>query len=303
MRLAAENQLVALGIWDASPRIESGAVPVVDVNDVAAAADQQQVVEHYAESTPEPPKPVDEVVDVYPVLRALQSNKDFAVITLSEDPLVLMIDDFATPAECDILIEHMKKLGLQRSTVVGGVTADKFKRVDSPLYRSSSNTWCQGACYDDEIVKRLDARIMALVDRPSREYAEHFQLLQYEVGQFYKVHNDFIPSQRTAPGGHRLYTAYVYLNGNGVNNATLADLPCQGECVEGGETEFTDLGLKVKPKRGRLIVWPNVEYGTASENKRTNHAALPVLSGVKYGANKWVHSANFIQPWSLGFAM
>ena len=50
----------------------------------------------------------------------------------------------------------------------------------------------------------------------------------------------------------------------------------------------------VEPKRGRALVWPSVlnEYPNECDD-RTEHAALPVLAGEKYGANVWIHQRNF----------
>jgi prolyl 4-hydroxylase len=44
------------------------------------------------------------------------------------------------------------------------------------------------------------------------------------------------------------------------------------------------------PKRGRALIWPSVFNDQPDEkDPRTRHQALPVLGGVKYGANAWFH--------------
>lgn len=76
----------------------------------------------------------------------------------------------------------------------------------------------------------------------------------------------------------RVYTFFMYLN----------DVP------DGGETSFRRLGLKVKPKKGSAILWPSVRDQEPNQTEHgTYHEAMPVLHGVKYGANVWLHNHDF----------
>lgn len=53
---------------------------------------------------------------------------------------------------------------------------------------------------------------------------------------------------------------------------------------EGGGTLFNDLGFTVQPKTGRAVIWPSVfDHDPNQKDYRTNHEALPVIKGVKYG--------------------
>lgn len=55
--------------------------------------------------------------------------------------------------------------------------------------------------------------------------------------------------------------------------------------VEGGGTNFPHLGIEVKPKRGSVVLWPSVlDNEPHAKDDRTEHEALPVIKGVKYGA-------------------
>ena len=63
---------------------------------------------------------------------------------------------------------------------------------------------------------------------------------------------------------------------------------------EGGGTHFSRLGITVKPKTGRVLLWPSVlNEDPNKKDPRTHHEALPVEKGVKYGANAWIHQRNF----------
>ena len=81
------------------------------------------------------------------------------------------------------------------------------------------------------------------------------------------------------PHGVRVLTFFLYLN----------------DVESGGETRFPLLdNLTVAPKRGRAILWPNVLNESPNEkDDRTDHEALPVLEGVKYGANAWFHQRDY----------
>ena len=110
-----------------------------------------------------------------------------------------------------------------------------------------------------------------------------FQLLKYEVGEFYRPHHDFNPQELARPQGNRILTVYIYLN----------DVPA------GGGTRFNSIGgekggLEITPKRGTILIWPSVEDSDPTKmDDRTEHEALPVANGVKFGANVWIHQRDF----------
>jgi prolyl 4-hydroxylase len=116
------------------------------------------------------------------------------------------------------------------------------------------------------------------------------QLLQYEVDQFYQSHNDYIEYQLDRPTGVRVLTLYIYLN----------------DVEEGGGTNFPradpkDPEFAVTPKKGRAALWPSVFTDHPNtKDRRTDHQALPVLKGVKYGANAWIHQRDFKTPNEIG---
>jgi prolyl 4-hydroxylase len=65
---------------------------------------------------------------------------------------------------------------------------------------------------------------------------------------------------------------------------------------EGGETSFPYLDIAVKPKRGRALLWPSVldKNGLTEQDGRTHHQALPVIRGLKFAANAWLHSHDYM---------
>lgn len=112
---------------------------------------------------------------------------------------------------------------------------------------------------------------------PQNNY-ESFQILRYQEGEFYRSHHDSSGSPIKI-AGHRILTFFLYLN----------------DVEEGGETHFTRLGISVKPKKGRALVWPSVlnEDPTKSD-VRMYHEAKTVLKGQKFAANHWIHQHDYI---------
>jgi prolyl 4-hydroxylase len=59
------------------------------------------------------------------------------------------------------------------------------------------------------------------------------------------------------------------------------------EVEQGGATAFPEVGLTVRPKRGSAVLFANLTPDQQVD-RRTLHAGLPVLSGCKYIATKWL---------------
>jgi prolyl 4-hydroxylase len=123
-------------------------------------------------------------------------------------------------------------------------------------------------------VAQLDAKICSALGF-DKSLSEPTQGQHYEVGQVFKTHTDFFKPyelERFYMGnlGQRTWTFMIYLN----------------DVERGGETEFPDIGLKVKPKRGRAVVWNNL-LRAGEGNAATRHQSLPVEAGTKTIITKW----------------
>lgn len=118
-------------------------------------------------------------------------------------------------------------------------------------------------------VNGIQDRIARITNTPAK-HQEHFQILHYSPGEFYKGHHDYIPEQSTMPCGARLATFFLYLN----------------DVEKGGGTDFPKVGITAMPKKGRAILWYNVRYvpgqgphgagGTWEQIHETLHEAMPV---------------------------
>lgn len=197
-------------------------------------------------------------------------------------PWVVTLENFLSSEECDHLIRLGNLAGYDRSSLED---EDDEEEGDEEAYRTSVNSWCaEDDCYHDSVVTDVRERIRNLTGIPLLN-SEYLQMLRYTEGQFYKTHHDFTPGSNEEMPGPRLLTFFLYLN----------------EVEEGGETRFNDLSsndeelsIDIQSKKGMALIWPSVENDPTILEERTYHEALPVIKGVKYGVNAWLHLRQFI---------
>jgi Rps23 Pro-64 3,4-dihydroxylase Tpa1-like proline 4-hydroxylase len=89
-------------------------------------------------------------------------------------------------------------------------------------------------------------------------FFEGYNVLKYSGGQEYQAHYDGGPSTK------RYMSPILYLNDD----------------YEGGEIEFVNFGLKIKPKANTLMIFP--------ANYAYTHIAHPVTKGTKYAIVTWI---------------
>jgi predicted 2-oxoglutarate/Fe(II)-dependent dioxygenase YbiX len=90
-------------------------------------------------------------------------------------------------------------------------------------------------------------------------YHENYNVLRYRTGQEYKPHSD----GSTESG--RAISAICYWNDD----------------YKGGEIEFPNFDIKIKPEPGMLLLFPS--------SYPYKHVAHPVKEGTKYAIVTWIH--------------
>lgn len=179
---------------------------------------------------------------------------------LSSDPHVWSFDGFFSAAEAAYLIQ-VAQPRLQPSLVVDSATG---ALVPNPVRTSHavSFPWVS----EDLVIQALNRRI-ALASNSSAEAGEPLQILRYQPGQQYRPHFDAFDQT----DNQRLMTMLVYLN----------------EDYEGGQTVFTHNGLTFRGRTGDGLLFRNAtQSGTRDETAQ--HAGLPVRSGEKWLASRWI---------------
>jgi prolyl 4-hydroxylase len=178
---------------------------------------------------------------------------------LSETLEITRFPALLTPAECDFLML------VAEPSYAESLILDSHGREHRDTVRTSDGApmhWL----IEDPVIHALNRRVAA-ASGTAYDQGEPLLILRYRPGQQYRNHYDALPGV----DNQRFKTALVYLN--------------QG--YAGGETAFTKLDLKVAGRRGDCIVFCN-----SLENGRfdplAEHSGLPVTSGVKYLASRWI---------------
>lgn len=188
------------------------------------------------------------------------------------------IDNILTPKECDIIIELGKARGVETSPVLSYGTESTTQINDK--YRNSKHTWFNDN--DHPIIKEI-AEYTSKISGLPLENQEATQVAYYNAGGKFDAHYDACVYEDKSfcdkinnNAGQRKMTLLIYLNDD----------------FEGGETEFTVLNLKIKPKKGKGILF----YDTDDNQeiiKESMHKGNEIIKGEKWICTKWVHFKKF----------
>ena len=199
-------------------------------------------------------------------------DRQVCVLQAMYNPRIVVFGGLLSDEECEALIE-LAKPRLARSLTVATQTGGEEVNAD----RTSNGMFFQRG--ENELVKRLEARIARLVNWPE-ENGEGLQVLHYRPGTEYKPHYDYFdPNEPGTPtilkrGGQRVGTLIMYL----------------GEPEKGGATSFPDVHLEVAPKRGNAVFF---SYQCAHPTTKSLHGGAPVIAGEKWIATKWLRERRF----------
>jgi prolyl 4-hydroxylase len=186
---------------------------------------------------------------------------------VGSSPDVWIIRGLLTPDECRFLIDTA--MPAFQPALVGHIAgrgaAQRVEQVRT----------CDVAAFpwvaESPAIHALNRR-MAAASGTAVEAGEPLQVFRYRPGQQFKPHRDSTDDV----DNQRVLTLLVYLN----------------EGYSGGETQFLNSGLKVRGKTGDAVLFRNAdERGRPDPN--TLHAGLPVVSGEKFLASRWIRQKRF----------
>ena len=201
-------------------------------------------------------------------LDEIKLNKNPKNLTrLAKDPFVGVMFDVISEEEANYVID----------TAAGQIRPAEVVLEDNigiSHDRTNSSTWLY---YEqDNKIKAIGERIAEIVGLPL-ETAEPMQVINYGIGEEYRHHFDAFDlgtekgKREAKRGGQRILTALVYLNNVGA----------------GGGTDFNKLGVTVKPKLGKMVVFHNTSKNIETPHPNSLHAGLPILEGEKWAFNIW----------------
>lgn len=188
--------------------------------------------------------------------------------TLSQAPFVQRIPRLFTPAECDYLARAAEPM-LTPSVVIDERSG---RQVPHPI-RTSEGTAFPWVILNPA-VQALNLRIAA-ASGTGVSQGEPLQILRYRPGQQYRNHLDAV----VGLDNRRIMTVIVYLN----------------EGFGGGETRFTKAGIDFRGRKGDALLFRNT-LPDGRADPLTEHAGLPVTSGVKLIATRWIWEKPFAPP-------
>jgi prolyl 4-hydroxylase len=179
---------------------------------------------------------------------------------LCTEPHIMQFSNLLTPAECAYLAEAAAPL-YEPAHTFNEFTGEDFR---NPV--RTSDTAVFPWVGENPAVHALNRRIAAASGTDVLQ-GEPLQVLRYEPGQEYKPHIDAIPGL----DNQRVWTMLIYLN----------------DGFEGGETRFIHADLNVEARTGDAILFRNVT-AEGRPDPAVMHAGLPVRSGTKLLASRWI---------------
>jgi Rps23 Pro-64 3,4-dihydroxylase Tpa1-like proline 4-hydroxylase len=157
-----------------------------------------------------------------------------------------LIENFLSEAECNNIISE--QISFNKSMVLV-----EQKAIIETNIRDNEVSFYNNSLIDKKILDKIGSLKL-----------EGLQLLKYSKG------NKFTPHFDVAYGEFkRLFTIIIYLNDDFV----------------GGETNFINAKIKIKPKKGSLLIWKNIKNGKVDSNSL--HESLKVIKGIKYNLVNW----------------
>jgi len=197
------------------------------------------------------------------------------VRTIARVPSIRLHQGVFRPVEC-AYVQALAAPHLRPSDVIDPATG----RVVVDPYRTGCHMQFVPA-HSDVVIASIDWRLAALTGTRLGQ-GESLSVLVYRPGEQYKPHWDHLVDtadeklSRLKASGQRLYTALITLD----------------ERFKGGETAFTDIGVKVRGRLGDVLVFRNLD-DAGRPDMLTMHAGLPVADGVKWLASKWIRERHF----------
>lgn len=203
--------------------------------------------------------------------KALITKKGYTIVEYS---------NIFTPEECKTLIGLASSHKMIQSEVLVN-SYGKDSSVDKDA-RKSKQVWLRDTVHP--LLQRT-ADFTASITKFPLENQEETQIVMYEPGGMFVPHFDPCAQIKEDPefckkmnrgAEQRRYTLLIYLNDD----------------YEEGETEFVNIGVKIKPKAGKGILFQST-YDDHEIIEQSMHKGCEVKKGNKWIFTKWVHPKPF----------
>ena len=189
---------------------------------------------------------------------------------------LIIIEENVIPPEHykEIMLLTNNTKDISQATVINNTKEDETGDNQETRLETRNTLWYH---ITDEMNKKLEEAVAGcfrnyVVPRYNCEFKgyEPVQFLCYPVGGHYKGHND---------GEHFNYKTRQWEK---IMPRDVSFLFYLNDQYGGGELEFPDLGLTIKPKKGMMIAFPSY--------KEFAHMVHPVTWGHRYTLVSWVET-------------
>jgi len=191
--------------------------------------------------------------------------------TVNIDNFIGVYDNYITEEQCDNAINLYEKQNEFKKTLnrIGSEQSSILKKQDQQFFANEGNL--------DVWWKNLEALIINF-DMAWKHYEKNVGALD-SYGQD-KLYYTSLKIQKTLPTEG--YHVWHLEHSSGFNNEPRAFVYSVylNDVEEGGETEFLHFSKRVKPKKGRIVIWPAAFPYV--------HRGNSPLSGEKYILTSWM---------------
>jgi prolyl 4-hydroxylase len=232
---------------------------------------------HVNDEPTSPPVHTPTSLSVQHIESQIHSNKgELHIEKLCSDPRVFLLRNFITDDEAT----HLMSIALPK---LDKALVVEPGHVDQTTTKSRTNSAAWLKRSSDPVVLTIENRI-GFVTGTRTEQGEDLQVLHYDVGQEFTPHHDYFdpliyPKSLSANGGHRMATLLIYLQ----------------SALAGGQTSFPRARLNITAQAGDAILFFDL-LDNGEPDPMSQHAGLPVASGEKWIATKWIHVDDFSEP-------
>ena len=161
-------------------------------------------------------------------------------------------------------------------------------------WRTSQSTFLNSI--NDEVLSDIDDRVASLTRIP-KSHGEYVQVLRYGPGEKYDAHHDYFD-----PKLYRNDANTLNLIEYGKKNRFATVFWYLTDVTEGGETVFPreggrrppgnygdcNVGLKVRPRKGKVIIFYSLDARGVMDEYSLHGACRVGEGNVKWAANKWI---------------
>lgn len=196
--------------------------------------------------------------------------ENFKAREINAYPYIVKINNLLKDKEIEELLRLAKGKFEKSNVMIDGELIYNKQRTSSTAYLFRDGM-------PDKYSKPIESMIKRICYLMNCQRSQlEIMCVRYKKGEYFGKHVDYFQENEIDDFGQRIATFFVYLN-------TI-------ERGEGGETEFTKLKIRSRPKKGDAVFWYNKNFETGEMISETEHQGKPVTGDtIKYGLNIWIH--------------